>query len=97
MFFAKKITAEEAQQLDVKTWEPWVGGQDKGMWHLEEQEVFYVTDGEVFITVDGEKHHITKDWLVFLAKDLVCEWDCPAYLKKNYKLNYEINIEEVIR
>lgn len=92
LFFAKKITAEEAQQLGVKTWEHWVGEQGKGMWHLEEQEVFYVTDGEVFITVDGEKYHITQGWLVSLAKDLICEWDCPVFLKKNYKLNYEIDL-----
>ncbi|CAG9613340.1 hypothetical protein BACCIP111899_02555 [Bacillus rhizoplanae] len=93
MFFAKKITAEEAQRLSVDTWEPWIGEPSKGTWHVEEQEVFYVTDGEVFITVDGEKYHITKDWVVSLAKDLVCEWDCPEFLKKNYKMNHEINLK----
>ncbi|MGO0059604.1 cupin domain-containing protein [Brevibacillus fluminis] len=90
MFFAKKLTAEEAQRLEVDTWEPWVGEPNKGTWHVEEQEVFYVTDGEVFITVDGVTHHITKDWVVSLAKDLVCEWDCPQFLKKNFKMNHEI-------
>lgn len=93
MFFAKKLTAEEAEQLGAYTWEPWVGEPNKGTWHVEEQEVFYVTDGEVFITVDGEKYHITKDWVVSLAKDLVCEWDCPVFLKKNYKMNHEINVK----
>ncbi|MFD0771476.1 cupin domain-containing protein [Bacillus sp. CGMCC 1.60114] len=93
MFFAKKITDEEAQRLSVDTWEPWVGEPNKGTWHVEEQEVFYVTDGEVFITVDGEKYHITKGWVVSLAKDLVCEWDCPEFLKKNYKMNHEINLK----
>ncbi|PFN10018.1 MULTISPECIES: cupin domain-containing protein [Bacillus cereus group] len=93
MFVAKKITAEEAQQLSVDTWEAWVGEPNKGTWHVEAQEVFYVTDGEVFITVDRKKYHITKGWIVSLAKDLVCEWDCPAFLKKNYKMNYEINLK----
>ncbi|MGG0188016.1 cupin domain-containing protein [Bacillus rhizoplanae] len=93
MFFAKKLTEEEVQQLGVDTWESWVGEPNKGTWHVEEQEVFYVTDGEVFITVDGETYHITKDWIVSLAKDLVCEWDCPEFLKKNYKMNHEINLK----
>ncbi|PFA22656.1 methyltransferase [Bacillus cereus] len=93
MFVAKKITAEEAQQLGVDTWEEGVGEPNKGTWHVEEQEVFYVTDGEVFITVDREKYHITKGWIVSLAKDLVCEWDCPVFLTKNYKMNYEINLK----
>jgi len=30
MFFAKKLTAEEAQQLGVDTWEAWVGEPNKG-------------------------------------------------------------------
>lgn len=93
MFFAKKLTTEEGQQLGADTWEPWVGEANKGTWHVEEQEVFYVTDGEVFITVDGEKHHITKGWVVSLDKDLVCEWDCPEFLKKNYKMNHEIDLK----
>ncbi|MFE6135927.1 cupin domain-containing protein [Bacillus sp. NPDC057893] len=93
MFFAKKITAEEAEQLRANAWEPWVGEPNKGTWHVEEQEVFYVTAGEVFITVDGKKYHVTKDWVVSLAKDLVCEWDCPVFLKKNYKMNHEIHLK----
>lgn len=92
MFFAKKLTAEEAQKLGVDTWEPWVGEPNKGPWHVEEQEVFYVTDGEVFITVEG-KNIILQSWIVSLAKDLVCEWDCPVFLKKNYKMNHEINLK----
>jgi len=93
MFFAKEVTEEEARQLGVDTWEPWVGETDKGIWHLEEQEVFYVTDGEVFITVDEKKHRLTKGWVASLAKDLVCEWDCPVLVKKNFILNQEIDLK----
>lgn len=61
MFFAREVTDEEAKQLSVDTWEPWIGETDKGMWHLEEQEVFYVTDGEVFITVDEKNIILRRD------------------------------------
>ncbi len=40
MFFAKKITAEEAEQLGANTWEPWVGEPNKGTWHVEETGSF---------------------------------------------------------
>ncbi|RNB81185.1 DUF861 domain-containing protein [Brevibacillus fluminis] len=90
MIFVKKLTAEEAQEVAVDTWESWEGESKKVTWHVEEQEVFYVTDGEVFLTVDGVKYHITKNCVVSLAKDVVCEWDCPEFLKKNYKVNHEI-------
>jgi len=67
MFFAKKLTAEEAEQLGAYKWEPWVGEPNKGTWHVEEQEVFYVTDGEVFITVDGKKVSYYKGLGRFLS------------------------------
>jgi len=94
MFFAKEVTVEEAQKLNVATWEPWRGEKDKGLWKLEEHEVFYVTDGEVFITVDDEKYHLTKGWVASLAKDLVCEWDCPNFVTKNYILNQPVEWTE---
>lgn len=92
MFCAKKITAKEAQRLSVDTQGPWIGEPSKRTWHVEEQEGFYVTNGEVFITVNEEKYHIIKNWVVSLNKDLVCEQDSPEFLKKNYKLNHEINL-----
>lgn len=87
MFFTKKLTKNEYTALKVEEWEAWVGEKDKGDWTLEEDEVFYVTDGEVFITVDDQVYHLTPGSVASLKKGLICEWNCPNFVKKNFVLN----------
>lgn len=90
-FVVKKLSNQEYKQLGIDTWEPWENTTHKAPWEIEETETFYVLEGEVNITVDDKNYHVTKDMVVSLPKGLVCMWDIPKFLKKVYKLNFELD------
>jgi hypothetical protein len=90
-FVVKKISTHEFEQLGVDTWEPWENTTHKAPWEVEETETFYVHEGEVSITVGDITYNVTENMLVSLPKGLVCIWDIPKYLKKVYKLNFELD------
>ncbi|WP_312469408.1 cupin domain-containing protein [Neobacillus sp.] len=91
-FVVKKISTQEFEQNGVDTWEPWENTTHKAQqWEVEETETFYVHEGEVNITVGEITYNVTENMLVSLPKGLVCIWDIPEYLKKVYKLNFELD------
>ncbi|WP_034328286.1 cupin domain-containing protein [Alkaliphilus transvaalensis] len=84
----KKLTLQEAKEMEVDLWNRWQCEPSIFDWEYPEEETAYFYEGEVIVTTSDETVHITEGMLVTFPKGLKCTWDVKKHIDKVYTFNF---------
>ena len=82
----KKISQEELEKMNVKSWPIWECEPSTFDWEYDEDERCYFLEGSVTVkTPEGEINIEAGDFVKF-PKGLKCVWQVHEKVRKHYKL-----------
>ena len=81
----EKPTAQQLENLKIKTWPIWTKEPSKFDWHYDEQEICYFLDGDVTVETKDGSVNFGKGDLVTFPQGLSCVWHVKKTVRKHYK------------
>lgn len=83
----KKLSAEEIDEMGIKSWPIWEKEISRFDWTYTDQEYCYIIDGEFVVETDEGEYNIGQGDFVTFKAGLSCIWDIKKPVKKYYNFS----------
>ncbi len=84
MIQVRKLSEEDFEKLNIKSWPIWQKERSKFKWYYDETESCYIIEGEAIVRYDDKEVKFGEGDFVVFPKGLSCEWEIIKNIKKHY-------------